>query len=250
MAYGLKSSMKSEKHLYFFSLGILVFFSVTVVSLDRFGTNSRKAGHGCSLNDSQLVKLSVNYSDEAYKVWQQKGFKGRVVVALSRRLNFVNNGMENLIPPMSFPLKVFNLSKAIEGRLKSDNFLFVAMETGIAREIISVVPEKIYPEKREAAKGIEGVSVKEGRIKVPNLGSPREITVMPFFKATKEPALLYISASFFSDYEPGELLGLLKKAGIKTDLVILCRSLDDNDVTDKDREKLRVFEMLLGTTHG
>ena len=182
---------------YFFSIGIIVFFVIALISLDGYGRNSRLTGQSHSINDPQLIKMSVDSPEQAYSLWKLNRFKGRVVVSLSRRLNFVTPDKSSLIPGMSFPLKVFNLSRSIETDLRPENFLLVAVETNIAREVIHIVPEMVFYEKLKYAGTEEGVTITEGRIKVTFFGSPRVITTMSSFEPPDEPVLLYINASIF-----------------------------------------------------
>ncbi len=166
------------------------------------------------------------------------------MVSISSRLNFVETAYEDFMPPASFPVEASNPTEAFEAVLSSRNFLFMAMRTGIAREVIHIVPDEIYFERyrRQA----EGVTVRENETYVPFFGSPRTITTLSFFEARREPVLLYISASFFREYEPEELFGQLLGKGLKTDYAVLCMSFDDADVGDEERLRLKRFEMLLG----
>lgn len=242
--------LNEEQKIYPFSIGIILLSIIVLFSIEGYGRRSRVTGQSCFLNGPKLIKVPVDYPEEAYKLWKKKGFKGRIVVSLSRRLNFVLPE-ETLIPArMSFPIKVFNLSNVVEGNLKAENFLFVSMETGVVREIIHIMPETVFSEKLEYAGKEKGVSITNERIAIPFFGSPRVIATMPFLKPPDEPVLLYVNASFFRDYEPEELLRNLLRIGLKTDFAVLCKSFDDKDVTDRERERLKTFENLLEASPG
>lgn len=230
----------------FFSAVLIILSPVILLSVERYGRDSRSAGISYSLADPALDRATIDYPEEAYTLWKQRGFKGRVIISFSRRLNFVRLEADALIPPMSFPLQVFNLSNAAEGNLRPDNFLYIAMETGIARKIVHIVHESVLQEKIENARGSEGVTVGENRIQAPHVGSPRTIALMSSLRPFDEPVLVYVNASVFRDYDPEEFLRQLLKSGLYTDLMVLCRSYDDSEVTEKEREKLRIFEALLG----
>ncbi|MDP2166928.1 MAG: hypothetical protein Q8J64_01200 [Thermodesulfovibrionales bacterium] len=230
-----------------FSAGVLLFFSLTLISLEAYGRNSRASGIGHPLDSHQMVIASVDYPEEAYLLWKNTGYKGRVVVSLSSRLNFVHTENNALIPQevSSFPVTVHNLPAEAEKGLNAKNFLFAAMKTGVAREVISILPEAVFREKQDYTGAEEGVRVLKGRIEVPFFGSPRTITAMPYFKSPGEPVLLFINASFFRGHEPEEVFRGLVNTALTADYVVLCRSFDDPEVGDADRERLRSFEMLL-----
>jgi hypothetical protein len=235
----------SGRGLYTISASIFLLFLVVLFSLDALGRKSRVMGAGGLPSDRGVRKAVVDFPDEAYSLWKAEGFRGRVVLSFGKRLNFVLPEEGSLMPPMPFPMKPFNLSDYIEGTLKPENFLFVSMEKGIAREIIHIVPDKVFYEKALYARRQESAAVEGQKIEFPHLGSPRTITTVGSFRPPVEPVLLYVNASYFEDSEPEELLGLLLKAGLKTDYVVLSRSLDDGDVEDEEREKLMRFMMLL-----
>lgn len=239
-----------DRVLYLLPAGILILFFITLISLDKHGRNSRTEGIGYPLNAPQIIKITVGYPEQAYNLWKEKGFKGRIVISLGRRLNFVEPVELSSVPAMTFPLKISNISKVVEDNLKAENFLLVSMETGLAREIIHIVPENLLFEKMEFAGKEEGVFISKEKIEAPFFGSPRTITTLSSLKSPVEPALLYVNASIFKEIEPEELLGQLVKTGLKTDLVVLCRSYDDKEVTDRERESLKVFDMLLGGLGG
>jgi hypothetical protein len=148
---------------------------------------------------------------------------------------------------MSFPFEVFNPSRVFEDNLRPDNFLLVSMETNIAREVIHVMSDKQFRETRNALKRDRGATISEKIISFPFNGSPRTITNLSDFKAPAEPVLLYIDASIFNDYEPDEFLRHLLAAGFKTDHLVFCMSFNDRSITDRDRERLKIFRELLDT---
>lgn len=227
--------------LYLLSTGILISFLVIIVFLDQYGRSSRVTGRAYSINELGVKTVSVDYPEEAYNTWKQNGLRGRVVASFSRSPAIE---MPVITLMVGFPLKVFNISETVEAKLMPENFLSAAIETGIARRLIFIVPEDVF--KVELNK--EGVSKGNGKVDVPLFGSQRTITTMPFFKSLNEPLLLYIDASFFGRYEPEEFLRLLRNTGVETDLIVLCRAYNDDGVTDKEREKLRIFERLIGTS--
>lgn len=230
---------------------IIVIMSVSVVfALDSHGRHQRRVDEGYRPDDPRLRHVLVDRPEEAYRVWRRNGYHGRIIVALGTRLNFVRaQKVPSMLQP-PFPLQVPDLLQTSEGGLRSNNYLLVAMKAGVAREIVSVVPDRVLRGKISYAQGAAGVSTSGERIAVPYFGSPRTITALAHLRVPHEPVLLYVNASFFRDSDPRDVIERLCDAGISTDLVVLCRSLDDREVTAAEREKLRRFETLLGGRGG
>jgi hypothetical protein len=243
----LAESKKECRIQYLLSIGIVTVFFITLASLEIYGRNSRITGQGYSVNDSRLPKTTVRFSDQVHRLWKQNGFRGRIVISLSRGSHFVSFIDSPIIPFMSFPFEVFNPSKVFEDNLRPDNFLLVSMETNIAREVVHVMSDNQFRETQNALKRDREATITGRLISVPFNGSPRTITNLSDFKAPDEPVLLYIDASIFIDYEPDELLQYLLAAGFKTDHLVFCMSLNERNITNRDREKLKIFKELLDT---
>jgi len=239
-----------DRTSYFLSAAIIIVAAAVVPAIDVYGRKNRIQGPACILDDLRLNSMTIDRPEDAYRVWKQKGYRGRIVVALGRRLNFVQRDEALSGGAASFPVKVPDLVRTSEQGLRSNNYLLVAMQTGIARKVVSVVPNDVLQEKMATARSTEGASTSAGRIDAPYFGSPRAITALQFLRAPDEPVLLYINASFFRDHEPEDVLAQLGRIGIRTDLVVLCRSLDDDDVTESQRERLRRFGEMLGGGRG
>lgn len=231
------------------SIVIVIFFSCVLLFLAGYGKAGRVTGVPVSLDDRRIAKELVNRPEEAYGIWEKSGHKGRMVVSLSRRLNFIETHEETFIPHSPFPVKVFNLATSVEATLDDKNFLFVSLLKGIAREIIHIVPEQAFQEKLRFAEK-NGIAATNGKINVPFRGSPRWIAPLSELKPIREPVLLYVNASFFEEVEPAALFNHLRDIGLKTDLVVLCRSFDDDEVTPLEREKLDAFARMIGEAGG
>lgn len=229
--------MASRQFLY--SIIIIVLLSMGIIFLDRFGKSSRIMDNGHLLGTSGIRKYSVNNPEEAYHLWKQRGFKGRTVVSLSEELS---SAMPRVDIKADYPLNVYNISNSFETKLDWIYFLSVSMETGIAREIIYVVPEQVFSEMLERS----GIKAGEAaRINIPLFGSPRTITPVSFFRPTDEPVLLFVCPSIFKKYGPENLMKQLVESGMKTDYVILCLTCDNNAVTKEEIERFGVFEKLI-----
>lgn len=245
--------MKKNTIYHIYTGGALLLLTATLFFLAGFGKGARVTGYAGAPDDPRLAdRFIVDRPEDAYRIWKKRGYRGRVVISFAQRLYFVEQSESAFIPrTMTFPVRPFNLSKPYEESLYTRNFLFVAMMTGVAREVIQVLPEQTYAERLKEIHSGEGITVTGTRISSPLVGSPRTITTIPFLPALDEPVLLFISASFFRSYTPEALLRELHKAGLKTDCVVLSGdSLFDADVTEEERERLHVFAKLIGASYG
>lgn len=151
-----------------------------------------------------------------------------------------------IIPPRSdFPIKVFNPVEKIKRELKSDNFLRICIETGLIREIVHVLPEKVFREKLESARNIEGVRIKDGVIEYPYFGSPRYIMRPQSFKNYNEPVILFISAVMMRYMKAGEVYKWIREKGIRPDYILILLSGDGLELSQaeiREIERLRMGE--------
>ncbi|HEY6838576.1 MAG TPA: hypothetical protein VI389_07535 [Geobacteraceae bacterium] len=241
--------MKARSHYLLYSLFALCLLAATLVLLAFYGKAQRRFGLSGAVGTARLDIVSVDRPEDAFLAWNRRGYRGRVVVSFSRRLNFVETTETRLIPPTSsFPVRVDNLSRMAQRELATENFLYIAMRSGIARELIQVVPQAEMAAKIAAAVE-EGVMPRHGTLSLPVMGAPRTITPPDSFANPGEAVLLYVNASYFRDAESGELVRLLAERGVVTDCVVLAASSGDGEVGDRERQRLQEFRRLLEAGH-
>jgi hypothetical protein len=220
---------------------IILLLFVTMLMLATVGRRGRvhPAGDG--------LRISIISSpEEAYRRWHASGERGRVVVSVSRWLNFVDIDDGALIPKGNpVPLRVTNLAAGLEKLLSPENFLCLAVKTGIAREIIHLVPDEEYPARLASVREVEGAMLKGDAIMAPYIGTPRRITTLRRFKRGGEPVLLYLNASYFRYSTPEDVLAQLRKSSVSIDAAVLCLSDRDPAVSPEERDRLRRFALLL-----
>ncbi len=221
------------------SLAVLIFFAASLYWLGHKGSSSRVYGPDHAVTDAPVYVLAG--TPDVYRLWKEKGFRGRVVLHVGRYLHFVPVDMKDTSEGLSrFPVETISLIKEYEGKLDHRNFLMVALLGNIAREVYNVLPPYVFRGKLEAARGMSGVRVSGKRIRTHHLGSRR--TISDSIPVLEEPVLLNIDASYFA--RPGaaeNLLKGLKASGIRVDMITLCLSEDSPDVTEAEREMLRGF---------
>jgi hypothetical protein len=190
------------------SVAIIVVAIVSVLSLHSVGRSSRRlAGEPHMVDARPGAPMLVETSEELYDLWSDSGAHGRIVVHLSRFLHFVS-AHPGVIPAglESFPVSTFDLVTGYEERLDHRSLLWVTLQSGIAREIVHVLPPADYADRRRTV----GAGV-----------------------------LLAIDASYLDEVDTSELLTLLQGSGLRADLVALSLSLDNPDVGEVGRERLR-----------
>ena len=235
------SGMRDGVKRVLLALLLVLMLAVTVISLDRYGRSVRTYKPVSAANDARFAPVFVDRPMEAYRLWKKQGMRGRIVVSFSRWLNFVESGKE----ADKGSRKGIVRSRDDESSLTDMNFMFVAMKTAIAREIIHVVPESVYYDKAKYVRDLKGVTAGKNEIVSNYQGASRTITMVEFIRPVTEPVLLYINASYFRDYEPEYLVELIRKADLIADSMILCNSTDDNEVSPREREKLQIFSELI-----
>jgi hypothetical protein len=236
--------MSPERRLIFASAAILLGLAASAIALDAFGRSRRVVGRTATLGPGVDV-VRIQTADQAYHVWRQRGFHGRIVLALSSRLYFVER--ERALPARSRDGATLDPAEVAEGDLRPESFLLASVERGIAREVRHVLPEAVWSQKVERPANEAGFELRDGVLHAPHLGTPRSLAVLDRLPVLTEPALLFVSASFFSDLDAAAVLGRLQALGITTDLLLSCDSLDDPAVSPAERARLREFERLLGS---
>lgn len=228
-------------------IAIISLFTSTLVALDHFGKRGRVTGDSFLLGAGRILCVEVQQEGDVFKIWKERRCKGRVVVSLSRRLNFVSAADTELIDESGIyaapnPLVVFNLAPVFEKKITAKNFMFTSMKADIARKVIHVLPDADF---QSINRGTSGKKV----VLTDLLGSPRLITTLDAIRCDMEPVLLYISASFFKETDPLTVWRHLLRKGVRTDCIVLCYALNDDEVTENEREKLVAFAGLLSGEH-
>lgn len=227
------------------AFSIVCIFALTVVSLNHIGKRARVYALSYPVTQRGIPVTVVKSLPEAYALWKKSGYHGRIVIHIGEYLHFVAKDENSLYKGLErFPVKPFSLLEEYERRLGDDSFLWTAMQAGIAREIYNILPPKAFGLKLGAlSTAEERVKVSEHMIVTDYLGSKR--LIMDYIPSLTEPVLLTIDASFFRDNDAAGLFDALKKAGIRTDMLILSLSEDNPGVTEKERKMLMEFPTML-----
>jgi hypothetical protein len=212
------------------SLIILTACLSSLLWLNHAGISARRELRPYGLAHERFPVYQVKRTVDSYLFWKEKGVQGRIVVQVGRYLHFTfaePPGIQE-IPGIAAYHSGFD-DKGVSYR----NFLWVAMQKNIVREVVTVIAPEDF-QKRFG--GLKDVVSHE-------FGSRRSFTTS--FPSIAEPVLLNIDASAFGSTEPAQLLDALLNSPLKADLVTCCLAEDNPDVTQAERERLLQFVRLL-----
>jgi hypothetical protein len=125
------------------------------------------------------------------------------------------------------------------------NFLWNAFQENIVRKIYNVIPQPEFSQRfglQDAAPNPQPITEKFAASGIYD-GAQRVFT--PILPQITEPVLLNIDASFFASSSAELLIKSLTRSGLKSDLVTVCLSVDNPDVTEMERQRARDFIQLL-----
>lgn len=229
-------------------LVVLLLTAAALFWVNRFGTGSRVVGRTGGVTEQGIVRKVVDDPREAYALWKQAGYRGRVVVYIADRWESFDPG--TLIETQmyrGYPLSLYNTARLLEAEhLNGVTFLYVAMMNRLVRKIVAVVPQAEVERMRALVPGVKDSRSTPRGVFLSRQGFSRWYTTGANFSAPPEPVLLYVGASYFRYAEPEDLLRQLASSGLTTDCVMLCREVVKPGVGKVELEKLDRFARLLG----
>ncbi len=220
-----------------FTLALLIIAGCTVsmIILDHEGRSARVKGKTYVLARERFPAYSVITTNDLFSLWQEQQVHGRIVVHLGRFLHFMEVGRSSGGPPQISTIVADHERFTID-RTSYKDFLWVAFQTNIARELYTVFPLADFKKRFDSSSPQKEIIKHE-------YGSLRIFTTN--LPSIAEPVLLNIDASFFASVDAVQLLDDLMKSGLKADIVTICLAEDNPDVTNSDRQKARDFITLL-----
>lgn len=217
------------------ALLIIAGCTASLIMLNHGGNTARVQGKAFALARERFPAYTVIKTGDVYSLWQKQRVHGRIVVHLGRFLHFMEAGYSSGGPPQIATIVADHEHFTIK-RTSYKDFLWVAFQTNIAREIYTVLPPADFKARFDTTQTQKEIVTHE-------YCSPRIFaTNLP---EVSEPVLLNIDASFFASTDAAQLIDNLIKSGLKADIVTICLAEDNPDVTDLDRQKARNFVKLL-----
>jgi hypothetical protein len=218
------------------AIGLTAFGAASLVQ--RTGTNARVSGDPWPMDQPLPEVVTVETARGMHNALLGSGRRGRVMVYLSRFLHFVP--IEGAVPDglNSFPIPSIDLVDAFSARVDAKNLLWVMLQDGIAREVVHLLPPLEYERRRdEISSPSPGIDLRPYAIVTHELGSRRTVLAdMPLFG---EPVILGIDAAYLDGADVSVTVDLLRAPALHVDLVVLNYSLDNPDVSDLARNRLR-----------
>lgn len=224
------------------SLTIIIAFVAAAVFTDQYGRNSRSYDLATDIMVKDAVVHVVKTPNDLYYLWKKKGFAGREIVHVGRFFHFVSLEDADWFKSIDrAPLSTDILLARYEQQMTFRNYLWVAMQAGIARQIFTVLPPDVFKERSERGKNNSESTVTPGvGIQLATMGLKR--TIYDRVPRLREPVLLVIDASYFTTPDAAiALAGWLGSSGLKADMVTLCLSEGSPDVTAVERARLKEY---------
>jgi len=231
---------------------IAVLAVAALLGVDRFGRESRVLGLYGTIQEPQGIRKIVDQPVDAYRIWKEAGFRGRTLVFVSGNWETFDPGA--LVPPRMFrayPLQLFNTAKFFEDeQLNGTTFLYVASLSKVVRRIVAVLPEAEVARMKQMVGKVKDSRANDKGVYLSRQGFPRWFTTAANVASVKEPALLFVGASYFKSVGPEELYRQLRSSGLRSDCVILCKETGKAGVTPEEVAKLVQFAQLIGISTG
>jgi hypothetical protein len=215
---------------------IMLICVCTIVAINAAGVSARHFENAGQLpGDHPTIYLLRNTSD-VYRLWEKKKVHGRVVVHLGKFLHYVRPDFDPdyTVPRSNYPLKVQKPHEFKCGEINFGNFLWIAMNTDIARKIFNVIPLADFQSRFSLASTATPADVLEN-----DNASARIITTR--LPSVREPVLLNVDASYFGKLDVAAVETMLRSAQFSTVIFTVCLSEDSPDVSPAERRKAQEF---------
>lgn len=176
---------------------------------------------------------TVNRESDIYRYWESLGLKNRVIVYLSRTLNFITfDEVNHMNIRRDFPVLTPDISRLYKDSLGDENFLFISVKTGIGRRIYHIIPEEDIIGRIKDAQGLTFYDVK-GNMPIIVKG----MVIMTWYRdierfimtlkhintiTIREPVILAVHPSFFDSNETPDRVFEIIKGSLKVDSIVFC----------------------------
>ena len=226
---------------------LLLFAVAATASLELYGRSCRTfLGIPGPLRPPAVTGAIVERPEDAYRLWKDKGAHGRIVAVLAGRWDRVLiDSFKPYLTSAAFPKAFFDPFTWWEKELNGANFLFLAAQKGIAREIVCILPEQEYRRLFDSAD--ESGPVPAGPVTLKTYeGYRRAFAADPRAIPLAEPVLLYIGASFLEAQTSGAARAMMENSGWTTDFAVFCAEGGDKCTSAEARERLAELAAAMG----
>lgn len=161
----------------------------------------------------------VDDAAAAVEVWSASGLRGRRLVVVSGRWGKPVTPDRAAAP--RGPLPEDPAARSTELAARVSGALFDATMSGVARELVVVMPTAAFDARIDAIRAARGTTLGEGWARQPYDGIPRSFHRPATLPRSDEEVLLLVEPSFFADGAPPDLPAWLAERGVRFDLALI-----------------------------
>jgi len=184
----------------------------------------------------------VSTQRDVYDIYKSAGLRGARVIHLNRFFNIEDYFPKEEATSVPFPIQAYDIRPAYEKGLNSHNWLFIATRTGLVRALSTILPEPVFRERVKDFASDFAFTVSGEKIKGYDYDIPMTVETLRSLSLINQPVVIDVDAGFFVDgIDPLKAATVLREKCPDIRMIILVDSLDESDVTDEMREKLRRF---------
>lgn len=203
--------------------------------------------------DGTVVRqvITASTGPEAMYRLEQSGMKGAYIIQLGTNPAAAPMGFASAVPTDSaadgriYPFPVVDAQRFYVQNLSSETYMTVALRTGLARRVDHVVPPGLYDTIRQSAlsEPDPDIIVQTDRVRINLQGEVRQ--VFPVMPRTREPFVLLVNASYFSEVAPEEAARSLTPYLSLLTYIVVSEDLDDTSIDDAVRGRAGEFIALM-----
>lgn len=227
-------------------LFVFLFAAAVVLFLMRVDNSSKSVRVLPVKTASSPLTVMVESQRDIYNVYKTYGLRGVRVVHLNRFLNMVDYTPKEETVSMPFPINVIDTRSLYEKGLDPHNWLFIANRTGMVRSATVLLPPEVYRQKLQGFESYFAYKVSGQTVKGYSYDMPMLVATLDSLHVISEPVVVNVDAGFFSeDLDPSDTAKKLKIKCPDMRMLVLSLSLDESEVSDYMRERLKLFSEAL-----
>jgi len=176
---------------------------------------------------------AVRDAAEAVRVWADADLHGRKVLLLTGRWAQIGSINVDVADAAGAG------AKAPLELLDADTAVLAAARSGVARELLVVMPPEAFRRRLEEVRGAKELRVGEGAFTLPYHGYARRFSTPAALAPDGEPVLALVEPSFFDAGAPDALATWLASRGVRVELGLV--ALSDPTASAAQRERAAAF---------
>lgn len=176
--------------------GVLLLFTVLLLlSLDRLGKNSRRYL-------SHHTSFPVSTVAEPYRIWRDKGVRGRILIHFDRKI------------------RADSVTKELQGKVTEENYIYRAIADNVVRTVYHVIPDAEWGAVNKNLDE-QGATHWQGGFRMLLEGTPIIVIRQADLPTLDEQVLVNLNTMSWTPELLGGAARSMKAKGIRSDLVTL-----------------------------